>query len=439
MTNTFEQVRGQLDAIRVIDTHEHLPPYENRRDRTVDVLGEYLSHYMSSDLVAAGLTLETLDKACRVETPIKERWLLLEPYWNWCRHTGYGRALDRTVKGLYGIDGIHGHTIEVLNQAFLQTRDAPGHFRHVLRERCNIEMALLDAWCDQSHFDPELFRPVWHPTAFVTGAHHGSTTMLQWIREHHGINAVDLDGWLQAFVMELEGNLTKGTVALKNAMAYERTLYYDHQVTHTTAQNLFADAVRVLQLHSPSDLPQFCFPKPLQDYLMHKILQECNDRGLVMQVHTGLQEGNGNYIHHSDPALLSNLLLRYPNVHFDLFHIGYPYQNTVSALAKNFPNVTIDLCWAHIISPAALRAALADYLDAVPYNKIMAFGGDYLFIDAVYGHLEMAKDNIASVLTEKIELGVFDFAEALHIAEHMFYGNPKRVFGLDMKSPGITC
>ena len=36
---------------------------------------------------------------------------------------------------------------------------------------------------------------------------------------------------------------------------------------------------------------------------------------------------------------------------FDIFHIGYPYQQTLSALAKNFANVYIDMCWAHIISP----------------------------------------------------------------------------------------
>ena len=39
-----------------------------------------------------------------------------------------------------------------------------------------------------------------------------------------------------------------------------------------------------------------------------------------------------------------------------------------------FPNVFIDMCWAHIISPAAVTAALADFLDGVPFNKIMGFG-----------------------------------------------------------------
>ncbi len=430
MNQSYETIRKRLDSMVVIDTHEHLPPYEHRRDRSVDVLGEYLSHYMSSDLISAGLNPDVLEQALDANLPIEQRWLLLEPYWKWCRYTGYGRALDVTVKGVYGIDGIHRDTVEELNTAFLQARNTGKHFHRVLKDLCNIEVSLLDAWCDQDFFDPSLFRPVWQPAPFITGSYQGHQTMIQWIHEKHDIKVTRLEHWLQAFVLELEANLRKGTVALKNAMAYERTLYFDHSVSYGAAKELFTEALEALTSRSRNESPQFRFPKPLQDYLMHSVLRECNDRGLIMQIHTGLQEGNGNMIHHSDPTLLSNLLLRYPNVHFDLFHIGYPYQNTVSALAKNFANVSIDMCWAHIISPAACRSALADYLDAVPYNKIMAFGGDYLFVDAVYGHLEMAKDNVAAVLAAKVDADVFGLGEALVIAEHLFYENPKRVFRL---------
>ena len=61
--------------------------------------------------------------------------------------------------------------------------------------------------------------------------------------------------------------------------------------------------------------------KPLQDYMMHYILRLANKRGLTFQFHTGLQEGNGNIIYNSDPSLLSNLFLEYPDVDFDIFHI----------------------------------------------------------------------------------------------------------------------
>ena len=76
-----------------------------------------------------------------------------------------------------------------------------------------------------------------------------------------------------------------------------------------------------------------------------------------MQIHTGLQAGNGNYVQHTQPSQLSNIFLRYPRVKFDMFHIGFPYQHELTVLAKTFPNVYADFCWMHVVSPSAARAA----------------------------------------------------------------------------------
>ena len=72
---------------------------------------------------------------------------------------------------------------------------------------------------------------------------------------------------------------------------------------------------------------------------MHYVLELANQRQLVYQFHTGLQEGIGNHISWSDPTLMTNLFLEYPDVRFDLFHIAYPFHQKLSALAKNFANV----------------------------------------------------------------------------------------------------
>jgi predicted TIM-barrel fold metal-dependent hydrolase len=138
-------------------------------------------------------------------------------------------------------------------------------------------------------------------------------------------------------------------------------------------------------------------------------------------------------IAHSDPSLLSNLFLEYPNVRFDVFHMGYPYHQVLSAVAKMFPNVYIDMCWAHIISPQASVDALVEWLDAVPANKISAFGGDYALVDGVYGHQAMARDNVSRSLAIKVEQGVFDVERACEIARWLFVDNPIRIFQLEGK------
>jgi predicted TIM-barrel fold metal-dependent hydrolase len=171
--------------------------------------------------------------------------------------------------------------------------------------------------------------------------------------------------------------------------------------------------------------------------MMHHVCRLANARGLTFQIHTGIQEGNGNYVYHSDPALLTNLFIEYPDVKFDCFHIGYPYQQTLAVLAKNFRNVFIDFCWAHIISPAASVAAMGEYLDSVPANKISGFGGDYCFVDGIYGHQYIARENIARTLAARVERGACDLDEARRLARMLLHDNPAAIFGLDkaLKKP----
>ena len=164
--------------------------------------------------------------------------------------------------------------------------------------------------------------------------------------------------------------------------------------------------------------------------MTHFVLRLADERGMSVQIHTGLQEGNGNLLRNADPLLLNNLFLAYPNVVFDIFHMGYPFEHTLSALAKNFTNVHIDMCWAHIISPAASVSALYEWLDSVPANKISAFGGDYCFVDGVVGHSIIARQNVSRALAMKVRDGAFDIEQAKDIAQMLLIRNPERIFKL---------
>ncbi len=227
----------------------------------------------------------------------------------------------------------------------------------------------------------------------------------------------------------LEDAIARGMLCLKAGLAYHRPLRFE-KVRRSDAENefnaLFSDTNFVSQ--EAAFRGATCL---LQDYMMHHILRLADRRGLVLQVHTGIQEGNGNYVQHSNPALLTNLFTEYANVRFDCFHIGYPYQQTLAVLAKNFRNVFIDFAWAHIVSPTAAVNALVEYLDSVPANKISGFGGDYALVDGVYGHQYLARENIALALAIKVEQGAFGMEEARRIAGMILHDNPIAIFNLD--------
>lgn len=420
----YDGIFQAVCSMPVIDTHEHLPWDEAQHwSGEGDVLTEYLSHYLSSDLISAGLSQQAFQKVVDPSGDLMERWLLAEPYWEVCRYTGYGRSLDLAVKGIYGIDGIRRDTIEELNRRFLQHKK-PGHMHWVLQELCGIEQSLLDVE-RKLPGESSALRRIWRPTKYIRPPFREECDLPIRIQEKYGIRLAGLEDWLQAMELELdEIRAAHGVNLLKIGMAYERPLRFE-KVSLPVARTEFS---RAMERYRRGE--ELWFTRELQDFVMHALLGLANERGMTLQFHTGLLEGNGNVLANSSPALLNNLFLDYPDVRFDLFHIGYPYQGEACALAKMFPNVTVDMCWAHIISPSACVAALHDFLDAIPYNKISAFGGDYLFPDGVYGHLLLSRQNVSRVLAEKAAAGVFSTDRALDIARAMYYENPKRIFQL---------
>ncbi len=193
------------------------------------------------------------------------------------------------------------------------------------------------------------------------------------------------------------------------------------------AEAAFRKALEERKRRCPGLNKGLLIPETVQDYVMHHILSAANERGLFIQFHTGLLEGNRGMLSNSNPELLENLFLKCPGVKFDLFHIGYPYNGVTAALTKTYPNVYINMCWVHIISPVSAQNALSDFLDTVPYNKIMGFGGDYAIVDAIYGHLKIARENIALVLEGKIRDRTLTVSQAITIAERILHENPEEV------------
>jgi len=422
MTSTYETIREHVFALEIIDTHEHLPTFERNRPQESDVLEEYLTHYFSCDLVSAGLSDEGIAFARDHTKSLAERWRTVAPYWSAARNTGYARSLDIAARELYGIDAINGDTLDALNARFVAAREAGGHYDTVLKRTAKIVTSIEDGGSScvpggGAEVDFDYFSPVLRLDGFIAPE---SKDALAELSKQTGVAIASLADLKHAVEVQLDHNLERGWIGLKCGLAYMRTLRFD-AVSDADAEDDFA---KLLEGAAQWSL------KRLQDHMMHFVCALANARKLPFQFHTGLQEGNGNFIGHSDPTLLTNLFMDYPDVRFDLFHIGYPYQQAMSALAKNFRNVFIDFCWANIISPEASIRALIEYLDAVPANKISGFGGDYAFIDGVVGHAFIARENIAKALTFKVKHGSFGIDRAKELARMILYENPRALFGL---------
>jgi len=166
---------------------------------------------------------------------------------------------------------------------------------------------------------------------------------------------------------------------------------------------------------------------PLRSYITERMMDMASELGLVVAVHTGVW-GDFRAL---DPRHMIQIIIRHPRTKFDIYHLGVPWVRDAIIMGKNFPNVWLNLCWCHILSPRMACSAMDELIDLVPMNKIIAFGGDYHRpVEKVYGHLVMARENVARVLGGRIKDGLLTEEEAVAIAERWFCDNPKELYGL---------
>lgn len=428
----FEPARGvestllaNLERLRIYDSHEHLMPESARLEQQVDFFS-MAGHYAMSDVISAGLAGDDLAAVRDEKAPLDRRWQAFEPHWKAARYTGYGQALSIAIRDIYGVEEISRASLERINQAIRQ-RNQPGLYRQVLQEAARIDWCLVDAnWNEKpASLDQPYFLLAQKFDGFVTPS---SRKDLERLEKVSGVSIQSLAQLKKALEATFQQAMEVGMVAVKSTLAYRREIRYE-EVSQADAERDFEAMAR-----GGVEMPQGFRAlkvrpfRRLEDHMFHQVVRLAGEHRLPFQIHTGLLAGNACFIENTNPALLANLFYLYPRVKFDLFHIGYPYQDELAVLAKLFPNVYADFCWAHIISPPAARRTLDEYLETMPVNKILAFGGDYRFPELSYAHARIARRNVARVLAGKVEAGLFGEEQAIETGRLLLRENALALF-----------
>lgn len=417
----IREIEEYVNGLEIIDTHEHLAPFEKERPKR-DFYGEFLYHYFCVDLVSAGLAEEDLEIVRNGELSALEKWDIVEKFWDRCRFTGYGQALSAIAKDIYGIDEINRQTVGLLNKEFLKTYQTE-HYKKILKEKCNIKVAILDYASETMECDSDFFVMANRIDPLVCP---GSISEIRKLESDTGVTINTFENYLSACEARIHQFAQKSKI-LKCGLAYDRSLYFE-RAEKCEAEKEFNRLFSALAAENNSG--ECRLDTAFSDYVFHYVLEIAQKQDMILQIHAGIQEGNGNILRNSDPVLLNRVFLEYPKMKFDIFHIGYPYQSELGVICKMFPNVHVDMCWAHSVSPIAAQRTLSEWLELMPYTKIHGFGGDSCFIDGTYGHLTMARKNIAEVLSSKVEQKLFSLDTALKIGKALLYDNPAEFFGL---------
>jgi len=396
-----------MAELEIIDCHEHLAPEKKRVQTSVDVFTLF-SHYTHGDLVVAGMSEENYKTLFDRSQPLEQRWKLFAPYWKEIRWGCYARSALLAAEKFYGVADINEKTYVELSER-MQKANTPGIYERVLRDACNIRVALTQC------FSTELDSPLLIPLMPLAEA------MDTWEPLAHPVfepeaDIRSLDEYVDAVRRYVKRVKAEGAVGLKT-------------ISNPYGEPNRDEARRAFEKLRDGKESKLPYMNPIRDYVIDQTISFATKEDLVIAVHTGYW---GDF-RDLDPLHYIPILLRHSKARFDIYHLGYPWMRETLMLGKGFANVWLNFCWTHIISQRFAVAGLDEAIDLVPMNKIIAFGGDYnLPVEKVYGHLVMAREDIAEVLARRIMKGQITESQALDLVKKWFWDNPKELYKLKL-------
>jgi predicted TIM-barrel fold metal-dependent hydrolase len=412
-----------------IDTHEHLIEEEGRFKGTAhprvksDDWTMVLSHYFNSDILTAGMPQDSYDAFFSPQMDPLKKWILLEPYWPYVKHTGYGLAVRLAIRDLYGVQDLNTKTVQQVQLGYEKVR-RPGFYQKIIKDSANIES------CQVNSLEGTPFMKSKMPTLLmqdlsIVGMFAGPS--FKDFGEPSGIKVSSLSDWHRVINWWFE-KYGKYAVAVKSQNAYSRDINYE-QIKGKEVQDFFQ---RKIAQESLSDQEQ----KNIEDHLFWYAVQKATEYDLPVKLHTGYYAGQnrmplGRLI--NNPASATDLCRKSPETKFVFMHICYPYYEELISVAKQYTNAYVDMCWSWIINPLAAKDFLKKYLLTAPANKILTFGGDFIPVEPVLGHANITRQGIAQVLLELVIEKWIKLDEALELTDLIMHENARKLFKLAEK------
>ena len=423
-----KRIHDAVYDIRIINTHEHLPQEQEVLNKPPD-FNVFFKTYQTSDMISAGMEVYeeprwqvVIKKLESKDIGADEKWDYIKDVWEETTTTAFGRAVLISIKDLYGIDDLNENTYKELCARIEKVHKKDYYYDYILREKAKIDLSILIGSIN-SQYDPKFFRHLVEISPMVDFKNFNQIS--SFIKEYQLPEVNTLEDLEKAVESAFQQGIENGAIGVKTLSAYSRTIQYD-DVPREKAEEILIKMKTDPGKSLPSDAA-----KQLEDFLFYKILNLCEKYDLPIQIHTGIQTFNGNWLANTDPLLLTSTIMRFPKVKFVLLHSGYPYGGETAALAKMFTNVYIDMTWTPLISPSFAVRYLQEYIETVPQNKIMAFGGDCNTVEGTYSASILARNVVVQALVPMVSNGYLSEEEAIVLARKILRENAIKIYKLD--------
>lgn len=397
MNHTRETLRAFIDDLPIVSTHEHHHEAGWHEAMTLErVLASSYVEWVAPVPGEAGARKAYLDKVGA------------NAYFVW---------LSRGLERIYGMP-LKAENWDALSAAIAaRLRENPLFHVDMLREYAGYEMAIQDTFWNPGSDVGRLgmFVPTFRINHYVVCL---NSTM----RDHDGNSSWrdgrdprSLDEYLDRIRQDVAAAKANGAVALKSALAYDRSIAFGPARREAAARAFERSRADV----TPGDAIVF------GDYVMDCICGLAAEFDLPFQQHTGL-----GLIAGSNPLGLDHLVRKHPATKFVLFHGGYPWIGECAAMAHNYGNVFLDICWLPLISTSAAIRAVREFMEAGINGHRIAWGGDCQSGEESVGAALAFRHVLTEALAHLIDEGYMTMADAEKMAQGIAHENARALYGL---------
>lgn len=416
----------------VCDTHEHILKEEEYLGEKPDILRELFRNYIQGDLVVAGADPAAVASLLDASNPdIERRFIPIKRAWEQAQLTGYGEAVRLIASRFFHIDVIDEATLAAA-QAKLPERWPAGERLRILRDEGGLDHIQADdfLWpCVPDLSGPDFFLNDISWLNFCNGNVHADKLLVE-----TGVEVKNLETLREAMAA-LFKKYAACAIAVKTQHAYNRTLFWRERTDSEAAE-----ALKVALRDPPDNRPPQSTLRDLNarpnetknclgDWCLARGVELSIEHNLPFKIHTGSYSSYGWLpVEYIRPGHLCGLLKAYPKARFVLMHIGWPYDNELIALAKHYPNMWTDLCWAWSLNPRASANFVRHFIHAVPSNKLFGFGGDTFFPRATVAYAMQMRRWLTSALQAEVDEGCLSESQAIRLAQRMLQHNQRECF-----------
>lgn len=418
-----------IQTTPLCDTHEHLHSEAYFINNYPDLLQSLFDNYITADLIVAGAKPAAVTALLDKQNPdLKSRFAGIQDAWAAVQHTGYGEAVRLIAREVYGIEELTAAAIEAAqdrHQALCQ----PGKRLELLRDYANLDHVQVDDFtraCAPDPSGPDFF---FYDISWVNFCN--ANFDVKNLSAETYVDVRNLATLRQAMEQVFAQN-ARYAIAIKSQHAYSRTLLWRERSDHEAALALdsYLTNPAAMSIEDRLCLGDWCWARGVELGIEYD---------LPFKIHTGYYAGHSRMpVDYIRSGNLCSLLAKYLDARFVLMHIAYPYSQELLALAKHYPNVYVDLCWAWSIDPYSAGDFVRRYIHAAPANKLFIFGGDTFWPTGAVAYAHQARQWLTRALEAEVQERLLTEKQAIGLAQRFLRENQYLCFHVAEKKAHLS-